>query len=233
MSIRSCRRNLGKYVSFIIARHVPMPRRSHRRSHTPKDIKERPMQRRKDQFLPGLRTNQPTYTMQSQGNPNEDPQYQCTRCADRPTKRLRLTVPTGNISDPYLVDRDPQRDVWPQYEAHQSVGPTYGPVYQDAATTPWFQLAGHLGSYGCFHGISTQLYQLQADTHPHTFPGGYDGFMLGIGGNSPFAVNCDNISSHGIPLPGYEDSGGFPRCDTNRASPIHLTTNISARFRPR
>ena len=221
-------------MSFIIARHVPIPRRSQGRSHTPEGIKGHPLQRREDQLPPGLLTKLLAKLCSRKVSQTISPNINA-RIADDSTEGVRLTVLAGYTLDPYPISlRDAQWDVGPQYEAHQSAGvgtpvPPHFLGYQDAVALPWFQ-PGHPGPYGHLHGLSTQPYPLQLGTYSlYTMPQVYNGLPLGVGGeiNQSFAAGHNTVPTHGCAVPGYEDPGSFPRCDTNPGGPIHLTTNIS------
>ena len=127
--------------------------------------------------------------------------------------------------NPYLVGRDRSRNVAPHYEIHQPVGmgTPYDLVYQEAGTPPWFPPVD-LGSCGYIHG-----YPSQANPYPpYMLPVDYSGFTPCVGGvDLSSAADYNTVSTHGGAVRGYEDHGGFPRCDANLGDPIHLTTNIS------
>lgn len=185
------------------------------------------MQRKKDQLPPGLLTK---FSATLCNHKTMKPPSTNARVADHSTKGVQLTMLADYTSDPC---HDPQWGIGPQYEAHQSVGvgipvPPYPLGHQGVQNPPWFQLAGHIGPYGYLYGLPTQPYPLQSSTHSYMLPEDY-GFDPGVGGNinTFFTVSYEHTSAHGCAVPGYEDPGNFPRCDTNPGSPIHLTTNIS------
>jgi len=152
--------------------------------------------------------------MQSQGDPNDDTQYQCMFRACPPSEGIRLTTPAGYIRS--------------QGEAPQFVPGVIMP-------NPLYWPEGHpmLGGVVLVDPSSFLQGQWYPPLHPqyaYTLPEGADGLLPPSVGE-----NLDRATAVGyggnIPQEGVGPSSGDPRVspryDTDPEGHIHLTTNSS------